>query len=144
MNSIKSSAAFLCATTNDPRDTTLIPMLTQDGILLEPTKEPEWILISGEDVLMPDVAFWRKSKDVLKMCEEYAKLPKQKLKEIMVNTWRNIKSADVEQIYAEQGNAWEELQYDIEEFYYVRNVLFNKPVPALTAELSGLTPPTTT
>jgi hypothetical protein len=64
------------------------------------------------------------------------------LKEIMVRVWKNIKTADLEKVYAEQGKAWEELCLDIEEFYYVRNVLFNTPVPALTAELSGLTPPT--
>jgi hypothetical protein len=142
MNSVNASSAILRATTNDPRDTTYIPMVTQEGIVFEPTKEPEWILISGQDALMPGVVFWRKSKDVLKMCEDYAELPKPKLKEIMVNVWKNIKSADLEKVYAEQGKAWEELQLDIEEFYYVRNALFNTPVPATTAERSGLTPPT--
>ena len=142
MTSISPSSEILCATTNDPRDTTYIPMVTHQGIMLEPTKEPEWLLISGEDALMPGVAFWRKSKDVIKMCEDYAELPKQKLKEIMVNVWKNIKTVDLEKVYAEQGKAWEELQLDIEEFYYVRNVLFNKPIPAITAERSGLTPPT--
>lgn len=56
-------------------------------------------------------------------------MSKDDAKRVFMFTWFNIKNANTDELYRQQGKAWHNLCDDICLYYASRFVLFNKPMP---------------
>lgn len=110
-------------------DGTSILVNVHDGKILN--NIPDKLMISGNEINLPDVAV-KTTKKELEKC--FAMMPNVNVKRVFINSWNAIKQFgpdDMARLYNEQGKDWQNLMQDIIIFYCARNILFGKPIPII-------------
>lgn len=105
-----------------------IPLKTAGGVVLNIDDEPagKIIEISGCDAFMPDVIVRTTVGCIRRTMKE---MSKKEARHTFTGVWNAIKNVNTDELYAEQGERWQNLMDDILLYYICRYKIFGTPFP---------------
>jgi len=109
-----------------------MPLTTHGGVVLDTDAiaDNQIIYISGHDAFLPDVVVRTTMECIRRNMEQ---ISKEEARLTFTTIWNAIKNVNTDELYAEQGERWQDLMDDIVLYYVCRYKIFGTAFPVITS-----------